>query len=213
MVLREGALLVSDATRQVIWSIDPRTGATSVVAGRLDVRGSDDGDARTATFDTPHGLALDEHGDVLVGDTGSHAVRKLDSPSTALTTVKANIGGVWGVAYGGVSARSSQRFPRTLVIAVAPGGAIRLLGGAGRFGVRGRIDAVGEKSRFEDPRGIAFDAAKGELFVEPSTKGPQSRRIVVATREVTTWQAARRCTSTRMDRAKSHGSDGRSRSS
>jgi DNA-binding beta-propeller fold protein YncE len=185
MVLRDGALIVSDATRQVLWSVDPQTGATSVLAGSLDIRGGDDGDARAATFDTPHGLALDEQGNIFVADSGSHALRRVDVGQRRVTTVQGDLGGIWGVAYGGDGKVFATQSHEDSVIEIdLQTHAVALLGGAGRFGVRGRIDAVGDKSRFDDPRGIAYDRASGNLYVA-EYEGATVRRIVVATREVT----------------------------
>jgi len=185
MVLRDGALIVSDATRQVLWSVDPRTGATSVVAGRLDVRGADDGDASTATFDTPHGLALDERGDVLVADTGSHALRRVDIGQHRVTTVHGDVDAIWGIAYGGGKIFATQSHEDSVIQIDLRTGAVQRLGGAGRFGVSGRIDAVGDKARFDDPRGIAYDPSAGELYVT-EYEGATVRRLVVATKEVST---------------------------
>jgi len=52
--------------------------------------GLEDGDARTARFTRPHGLALDRRGGrdlLLVADTGNHALRQVDLASGAVTTL------------------------------------------------------------------------------------------------------------------------------
>jgi len=57
-VFADHTLYVADASRHDVVSIDLRTGNATLVAGRPDVRGTDDGDALSATFDHTHSSRL-----------------------------------------------------------------------------------------------------------------------------------------------------------
>ena len=72
---------VVDTENQAIRRIDPQTGQVDTVAGggpSARGYGGDGGPARAALLDRPHGIALDPRGRPLIGDTGSHRVRRLE---------------------------------------------------------------------------------------------------------------------------------------
>jgi RHS repeat-associated protein len=109
-----GTLYVADAFNSLIRQITSQ-GSVSTLAG-TGVRGFTDGPGVSATFRTPHTLALDGQGRVGVSDTGNQAVRlvgvaptitALDPPSAAhdqtipLTITGTDLGGATAVTFLG----------------------------------------------------------------------------------------------------------------
>lgn len=71
-----------------VWRIDRDSNTIHHVAGtgRKGYEG-DGGPAKSATFNGPKGIVLDEQNGVLVVDTENHAVRRIDLDSAMITTV------------------------------------------------------------------------------------------------------------------------------
>jgi thiol-disulfide isomerase/thioredoxin len=88
-----GHYLVSDSTRHALVELaaDGESVVRRIGSGE---RGLADGDAATARFSEPQGLALLPDGSVLVADTVNHALRRLDLESGRVTTV-AGTGRQW----------------------------------------------------------------------------------------------------------------------
>ena len=88
-----GHYLVSDSTRHALVELaaDGESVVRRIGSGE---RGLVDGDAGSARFSEPQGLALLPDGSVLVADTVNHALRRLDLESGRVTTV-AGTGRQW----------------------------------------------------------------------------------------------------------------------
>jgi len=79
----EGGVYVVDTENQVIRRVDPQTGVVTTVAGSgpQGVGGAGDGGlARDAEMGRPHGIAVDHHGALYIGDTNNHSVRRVGLP-------------------------------------------------------------------------------------------------------------------------------------
>lgn len=76
LLLKNGLLLVSDRGNGTIRTIDPKTGAVTLLAG-TGTSGFRDGPALQAQFDWPHGLAEDAQGNLYVADRRNHRIRKI----------------------------------------------------------------------------------------------------------------------------------------
>ncbi len=83
-VAPNGRVFVAERDGQRIRAIDP-AGNVTTYAG-TGVKGYKDGPAAQAQFDTPHGLALDGAGNLLVADQGNQRIR-LISPGGIVTTI------------------------------------------------------------------------------------------------------------------------------
>lgn len=141
--------------------------------------GSTDGGLSVARFNFPTSVAVDRDGTVYVSDTFSHTIRKV-STAGVITTL-AGLAGTSGTADGtGSVARFNQPSgiaidaSGTLFIADFGNSAIRRVTSTGEVslfagvsGVTGATDGTGANARFQNPEGIAFDAA-GNLFVADS---------------------------------------------
>jgi DNA-binding beta-propeller fold protein YncE len=71
-----GNIFVVDTENQAIRRIDAKTGVVTTVAGNGERGGTgDSGPATAAQLDRPHGVAVDRHGKIYIGDTNNHRIR------------------------------------------------------------------------------------------------------------------------------------------
>lgn len=147
-----------------------------VLAGELGQYGTVDGQASTARLANPAGLAVDPGGSIYIVDSGGCTIRKL-TPAGELSTYA----GVAGSRGSDDGHRGVARFDSPSAIALGPEGALYIadLGNsvirkisdqgevstlAGKAGVPGSKDGVGDAARFRCPSGIAVDRG-GNIFV------------------------------------------------
>ena len=94
-----GGIFLSDEHNHLIIRIDESSGTATLYAGIAGKNSSIDGDANTATFNVPRGLAVDSMNNLFVADRNSNSIRKI-TPGKAISTVERNLGCVTGVAVG-----------------------------------------------------------------------------------------------------------------
>ncbi|HET6372730.1 MAG TPA: hypothetical protein VFG76_05455 [Candidatus Polarisedimenticolia bacterium] len=86
-----GNLLISDTRHNVIRRRDALTGLISTVAGTYAPGFTGDGGPATlARLNRPHGLALDQAGNLFIADRENHRVRRVSAATGAITTVAGN---------------------------------------------------------------------------------------------------------------------------
>jgi sugar lactone lactonase YvrE len=170
-----GNVYVADAGNSTVRRITS-AGIVQTVAGQAGVSGSSDGQGGGALFNAPEGIAVDAVGNVYVADTNNCTVRRV-SPIGVVTT----IAGAPGQSGSGDGLSSSARFNRPYAVAVDAfsnvfvvdfsnntireinnAGLVTTLAGAA--GHPGFTDAGGVSAKFNQPYGIALDAA-GNLYV------------------------------------------------
>lgn len=133
-----------------------------------DAPGYADGDAATARFDTPCGIAVATNGDLFVADTGNNRIRKV-TPDGQVSTV--NLHATDGSSieiYSPVGlAATHDNFlyvteqSRGRIWQIAPDATARVIAGVGS----GFADGDGQtEARFNQPAGLAVDRA-GALYV------------------------------------------------
>ena len=168
-----GNVYVGDTDNDTIRKITP-AGAVSTLAGQASVTGSADGTA--ASFNHPEGVAVDAAGNVYVADISNTTIREI-TPAGVVTTL-AGLAGSSGTADG---TGSGARFSGPSGVAVdsggnvyvadtysdtirkvTPAGVVTTL--AGLAGSPGNVDATGSSARFNQPAGVAVDAA-GNVYV------------------------------------------------
>lgn len=164
-VERNGTIYVADRNNHRIRKVR-RDGIVSTLAGDGQA-GFADGDASTARFNQPYGLALDVTETTLyVADYLNHAIRAIDLISGTVSTLAGN--GSAGLADGrGAAARFNQPYnvrvdahgalwvPDQLNHAlrrVSPAGDVRTVAGSGQ---PGSSDGQGAEARFSNPTGAA----------------------------------------------------------
>ena len=185
-VAANGDVFFTDTYHHQIRRMD-RAGVVTTIAGRGSAGDSGDGGPATAAaLNTPHGVAVDNRGNVFIADSPNHRIRKVDLATGVITTV-AGTGQEGFSGDGGPAAAAKLARPRFLIVApdgslliadtanyrvrrVNPAGIITTIAGSGAPGYSGD-GGPATAARFDDPRGLALDAA-GNLYVSNAEGSP-----------------------------------------
>lgn len=173
-----GNVFVADANNHAIRRITP-AGLVTTFAGMPGVAGSRDGACSQATFNNPHGIAVDPAGNVYVADTDNSTIRRI-TPECLVSTL-AGTAGISG-SHDGSGGDAAFSFPQDIatdrlgnvyvsdinshvIRKISPDGQVRTLAGAA--GVAGSDDGRAGAARFNYPKGIVADRT-GNVFVVDS---------------------------------------------
>jgi RHS repeat-associated protein len=196
----QGNLYIADTRDHRIRKVTPN-GITTTVAGTYDVRwggqqgfSGDGGLATAARLSYPFGLAIDEQGNLYIGDSSNHRVRKV-TPAGIISTV-AGIGGVAGGAGGfsgdgGLATAAMLNYPRGLALdkqgnlyiadssnhrirRVSTDGVITTVAGNGQYFFSGDNVPATSASLYL-PHGVALDA-QNNLYIA-DTYNHRIRRV------------------------------------
>jgi len=117
----DGTVYILERQGSTLRAVDPKTGVITTVAG-TGARGysGDGGPARAAVFDAPKEFALGPGGNILIVDTESHAIRRIDASTTTVETIAGGRKGPGGD--GGPATAAGLGRPHGAV--VGPDGAI-----------------------------------------------------------------------------------------
>ncbi|MDB6135379.1 MAG: repeat containing protein [Verrucomicrobiales bacterium] len=175
-----GTVYVADTSNNCIRKITP-AGLVSTLAGRADTFGTADGTGGEARFSFPYGVAVDGGGNVYVGDTYNHTIRKI-TPAGVVSTLAglaevggsedgtgaaARFGGPEGMAFdGNGTLYVADSFNHT-IRKVSPAGVVTTL--AGKAGTPGSADGTGSAARFNFPLGVAVDGGGNVYVSEPES--------------------------------------------
>lgn len=111
-----GTIFIAERGNHVIRMVDSN-GVVSTYAGQAEVKGSRDGDRTAATFHQPVGLTFDRDGALVVADSWSHTLRRIDRAG-AVTTIAGTAG--WSGFRDGAS--SAAQFDYPVAVAAARDG-------------------------------------------------------------------------------------------
>ncbi|HJW57363.1 MAG TPA: NHL repeat-containing protein [Burkholderiaceae bacterium] len=89
-----GNLYVTDSEDTTIRRITPQ-GVVTTFAGSLKFSGSADGIGAAAQLSSPHGITIDQSGNLYVADTGNGSIRKI-TPAALVTTLPGTAGRFYG---------------------------------------------------------------------------------------------------------------------
>ena len=186
---------VADTENGIIRQLSSSSGFTTTIAGSPSV-GSADGLGTAALFAWPQGAAIDSGGNIYVGDTYNHTIRKITA--AGLVSTFAGSAGVSGTNDGsGGSARFygpqgvSIDSGGTLFIAdtanhtirkVTSGGSVSTF--AGTASTSGITDATGLAAQFNGPQAVAV-ANSGVAYVADT--GNHTIRKITAAGVTTTF--------------------------
>ncbi len=175
---RAGNLYLADAAdRNRILKISP-DGAQLVLAGKGE--GYINGSGEAASFHTPSGMALDAAGNLIVADTGNHAIRKVSMQGVVTTlagtgapgyqdgpAAQARFDGPVGVAVDKAGNVYVTDTYNDRIRKVAPDGSVSTLAGGAAPGF---ADGPAAAALFDTPTGLALDA-RGNLFIADTQNG------------------------------------------
>jgi sugar lactone lactonase YvrE len=168
----QGNVYVTDVQNFAIRKISP-SGAVSTLAGSGS-RGFSNGTGASASFNAPYSIAVDNQGNVYVGDLGNFAIRKI-SPSGAVSTLAGS--GAIGSANGagqyatfnspsGVAVDNKGNVyvgdaGNNLIRLITPTGLVSTYAGSGASGFQ---NGYAYSATFYGPSAIAADAS-GNIYV------------------------------------------------
>jgi len=147
-------------------------GTVSTLAGASE--GFADGSGNLAAFHTPSAIALDRDGNLVVADTGNHAIRKV-TPQGVVTTLagsgapgyadgagrQAQFNGPVGVAVDKAGNVFVADTYNDRIRKIAPDGAVTTVAGSGAPGMQ---DGPAASAMFDTPSGIAVDD-QGVMYI------------------------------------------------
>jgi hypothetical protein len=200
-VADNGDLYFTDTDNHVIRKVAAATGIITTVAGNGSPGSIGDGGAATAArLSFPEDLALAANGDIYIGDTGNHKLRRVSAATGIITTV-AGTGAPGSSGDGGAATAAKLNSPRGIALAAngdiyigdrgnhkirkvtAATGVIATIAGTGTAGYTGDGGAA-TAARINRPQGIAL-ASNGDLHIT-DTNNHVVRRIAAATGIITT---------------------------
>jgi DNA-binding beta-propeller fold protein YncE len=165
--LRGGALAVTERTGRVQYP-PPGTNAVLVTTWLGAEAGSTDGDAATARFALPWGMAVDPIGTMFIGDNQNGHIRRIDATGNVTTFLGPSgepplLPSLSALAAAGPDVLYAVTSSR--IVRVRRGKAPELIAGGEADGTD---DGPGKDARFNLPRGLALSKDGATLFVADS---------------------------------------------
>jgi sugar lactone lactonase YvrE len=178
LIAPDGTIYIADAGNSVIRRIRQNGGQPVVetIAGN-GVPGFADGEATRARFNTPTGMVLSPDAKFLyVADTNNNRIRKIDLVNERVSTFagggkgevadgpgkQARLFQPFGLAFDSNGVLYFSEFIASTIRRIDPAGNVTTLAGGGSQKLR---DGPGVDARFNQPRGLAVDTARGVLYV------------------------------------------------
>ncbi len=195
---RTGHVFVTDVSAYTIRAIAP-DGTVTTVAGLAHNPGTDDGTGSAARFSAPGGIAVDSADNLYVTDYINCTVRKISPTGVVITLAGAaqqtgDVDGTGSAARFNGPGRAAVDANGNVYVADAGNGTIRQVAPdgtvttiAGLSGSAGYLDGTGGGARFNNPNGIASDAA-GNIYVAEGSN--RTVRKVTPAGVVTTFAGA-----------------------
>jgi gliding motility-associated-like protein len=152
----------------ILFGLQSLAQVVSTVAGIQATIGSLNGDALTSTFNNPHGVEVDNNGNIYIADRYNHLIRKCDSNGNV--SVLAGSGAVGNADGQGSQASFNEPWGLTVDVLgnvyvadtknnkirkISPSGLVTTVAGTGNFGITDSNNPLA--ASFGNPTGIAVD--------------------------------------------------------
>ncbi len=168
------------------WAVTNLAGFPSLI-----LKGSVDGTGTNALFGSPYGVAVDNSGNVFVADNLNDNVRKITSAGIVTTVAgpgnsssyldgtgdNARFNSPYGAALDGSGNVYVADTQNHVIRKITPAGVVSTL--AGKVGIPGEQDGVGNGAQFLVPYGVAVDSS-GNLFVTDNFPTGKIRKVTPA---------------------------------
>ena len=151
-------IYVADRANHIIRKITPN-GNVSTIAG-TGSQGFGNGDATTATFRFPSGIAVDDLGVLYISDTNNGRVRAIDN-NNQVTTLTGGVSQPFGLLVENSNALIVAESGGNIISRVRLDGTKSLIAGSGNVG---NDDGNGFLASFFAPSDVALDAS-GNIYV------------------------------------------------
>jgi hypothetical protein len=171
---------VADSGNHTIRRITP-AGVVTTLAGSPGLTGTADGTAGAARFNFPQGLVFDGSANLFATDSGTHIVRQITIAGGVVTTVAGGAGvsgttngtgtaarfnGLRGITRDGSGNLYVAEATNHTIRKIAPGFVVTKL--SGTFGSSGNLNGTADTTLFNQPWGIAANAAGSTVYVSES---------------------------------------------
>ena len=175
----QGRIFVADRNNHTIRVITPQ-GLVSTFAGVAGIRGSADGPATVARFNSPAAVVIDSSNNLFVADHENHTIRKIN-PDGIVSTFAGRVNTVFPRGVDGAGTSATFNNPAAIAIDTAgnlfiadknnsllrkitPEGIVSTV--AGKVVEPGTIDGIGAVARVRFPNSIAVDHFGNIFFTE-----------------------------------------------
>ncbi len=177
-----GNLFVADRARHKIRKVSPGGDVVTFAGAPVgsNQSGAIDGIGTVARFNNPVGIAINNAGDIYVGDHGNNRLRKIDAITGEVTTLnicpcggsndgpidtEASFNGPFGLTFDNAGNLYIADYTNNKIRKMTPSGEVSTLAGSGTAAL---ADGVGTAASFRNPADVAIDAA-GNLYVADYT--------------------------------------------
>ncbi len=160
-----GRLYIADQFNQRVRMVDPTTGRISTIAGTGVAGINSSQSALLAMLNNPSSLAVSAPGDVYIGDTNNHVIRKVSGPS--ISTVATGISNPLGLAFDNSTGALYISDGTASVVYKLLGGGRSTFAGLGVPGFTGD-GGPATSAQLNNPAGLAVDGVGGVFIADNS---------------------------------------------